>query len=241
MTLDSNELRGNLNIIEQVEKATLRMVVQAIYEFRAEVIEIFETESDLVADIGEDITREALDRQGIPTIPVRLFGKIDYKRATFLFQPEYAVRQALFVDSKAEKVSGAGTATIQTSQTSMRIRQVRSNEMFDVPGDLDSIVTVRDHQYLTTTIFVKYNYSENPAEDPPTRLASISALCLPNGLLQEWYNPTPSDSIWRAGRNAPTRGEAFRVRISLDALRNKANWRVQTIGVSPNQTLTWNN
>ena len=87
----------------------------------------------MVADIGEDITREALDRQGIPTIPVRLFGKIDYKRATFLFQPEYAVRQALFVDSKAEKVSGAGTATIQTSQTSMRIRQVRSNEMFDVP------------------------------------------------------------------------------------------------------------
>ena len=51
----------------------------------------------------------------MPTIPVRLFGKIDYKRATYLFQPEYAVRQALFVDSKAEKIDGVRTAITQTS------------------------------------------------------------------------------------------------------------------------------
>ena len=68
---------ANPDIIEQVEKATLRMVVPAIYDFRQDAIEIFAGESDLVADIGEDITREALDRQGMPTIPVRLFGKID--------------------------------------------------------------------------------------------------------------------------------------------------------------------
>ena len=231
MTLNAGDLRANLDTIEQIEKATLRMVVQAIYDFR--------NESDLVADIGEDITREALDRQGMPTIPVRLFGKIDYKRAAYLFQPEYAVRQALFVDSKAEKTAGAGTATIQTSQTSMRIRQVRQNQTVDVPGDLENIAIVRDDEYLTTTIFVKYNYSESSADDVPNLLDSVSVLCLPNGLLQDRYNPTASDSIWLAGRNAPLRGEAFRVRISLAALKNKSAWRVQTISLHPDQALAW--
>ncbi len=239
MTLQADELTANPDIIEQIEKATLRMVMQAIYDFRAEAIEIFANESDLVADIGEDITREALDRQGMPTIPVRLFGKIDYKRATYLFQPDYAVRQALFVDSKAEQTVGAGTATIQTSQTSMRIRQVRQGQRIDIPGDMDSIATVRGDEYLTTTIFVKYNYSEKTDDDPPNPLDSISILCLPNGLLQYRYNPTADDSIWRAGRDAPTRGEAFRVRISLAALKNKANWRVQTVIADLNQPLAW--
>ncbi len=239
MTLNAGDLRANLDTVEQIEKATLRMVVQAIYDFRDEAVEIFRNELDLVADIGEDITREALDRQGMPTIPVRLFGKIDYKRATYLFQPEYAVRQALFVDSKAEKTAGARTATIQTSQTSMRIRQVRQNQTVDVPGDLENIAMVRDDEYLTTTIFVKYNYSENSVDDVPNRLDSVSVLCLPNGLLQDRYNPTANDSIWLAGRNAPTRGEAFRVRIGLAALKHKAAWRVQTISPNPDQALAW--
>ena len=239
MTLTANELQANLDVIEQVEKATLRMVVQAVCDFREDAIEIFAGESDLVADIGEDIMREALDRQGMPTIPVRLFGKIDYKRATYIFQPEYAVRQALFVDSKAEKTEGARTATIQTSQTSMRIRQIRQRQPVDIMGDMDAIATVRGEEYLTTTIFVKYNYSENVADNSPNRLESISVLCLPNGLLQDRYNPTADDTIWLAGRNAPSRGEAFRVRIGLAALKEKANWRVQTVAADPVQQFTW--
>jgi hypothetical protein len=239
MPLNADALRADIAIIEQVEKATLRMVAQAIHDFRHDAIEIFTGESDLAADIGEDITREALDRLGMPTIPVRLFGKIDYKRATYLFQPEYAVRQALFVDSKAEKVDGARTATIQTSQTSMRIRQIRQQQPVDVAGEMNPIAQVRGHEYLTTTIFVKYNYAENMANDLTKRIVSISVLCLPNGLLQDRYNPTADDTIWLAGRNAPTRGEAFRVRISLTALKDKANWRVQTIAADPDQPFAW--
>ena len=237
MTLNAAAIRAAPDIIERVEKDTLRMVAKAIYDFREDAIEIFAGESDLVADIGEDITREALGRQGMPTIPVRLFGKVDYKRAAWLFQPEYAVRQALFVDSKAEKTSG--TVTIQTSQTSMRIRHIRQNQSVDVPGDLDCIAAVRGDDYLTTTIFVKYNYSKNPGNAPHNRLESISILCLPNGLLQDRYNPTANDTIWGAGRNASTRGEAFRVRISLGALKRKANWRVQTIATHPEQPFAW--
>lgn len=239
MTLNADALKADLGIIEQVEKATLRMVAQAISDFRDDAIEIFTGESDLVADIGEDITREALDRLGMPTIPVRLFGKIDYKRATYLFQPEYAVRQALFVDSKAEKIDGARTATIQTSQTSMHIRQIRRKQPVNVIGDMDTIAVIRDVDYLTTTIFVKYNYYENPAETPPNSLDSISVLCLPNGILQHLYNPDAADDIWSAGRNAPTRGEAFRVRINLAKLKRKAKWRVQTIAADPAHPFTW--
>ena len=35
MTLNFGNHRANLDTVEQVEKATLRMVVQAIYDFRA--------------------------------------------------------------------------------------------------------------------------------------------------------------------------------------------------------------
>ncbi|MBI4203028.1 MAG: SfiI family type II restriction endonuclease, partial [Chloroflexi bacterium] len=70
-------------------------------------------------------------------------------------------------------------------------------------------------------------------------LASISVLCLPSGSLQERYNPTARDSIWLVGRNAPTRGEVFRVRISLPQLRAKARWRVQSITLEPLASFAW--
>ncbi len=116
MLIDPNTLREYPERLEAIEKASLRLVVQAVYDFRATAEEIFKFENDLVADIGEDLTREALDKLGVSKIDQRLFGKIDYKKARYLFQPDFAIKQALFVDSKAEKVSGRGTATLQTSQ-----------------------------------------------------------------------------------------------------------------------------
>ncbi len=64
MTLDPHSLSQDLDVLEQIEKATLRMVTQAIYDFRNEAREFFVHEPDLVADIGEDVTREAMDRMG---------------------------------------------------------------------------------------------------------------------------------------------------------------------------------
>ena len=214
------------------------MVVQAVYDFRDEAREFFVHETDLVADIGEDITREAMDRMGTSTIPVRLFGKIDYKRARYVFHPEYSVRQALFVDSKAEKIEGSGTVTIQTAQTSMSVRQMRANAPVDVRGTLPQILNVQDADYLVTTVFVKYNYTED-AETSQKSLQSISVTCLPNGMLQDRYNPTPEQSFWLAGRNAPSRGESFRARIGLSRLKRLANWRVQEISLTSETPLTW--
>jgi len=156
-----------------------------------------------------------------------LFGKIDYKRARYLFHPDFAIKQALFVDSKAEKTSGRGTAALQTSQLSLIVRQIRANEEIEVHGKLPCII---ENSFITTTIFVKYNYKEI---DTTNVLEDITIAALPNGFLQDLYNPTANDTIFIAGRNAPSRGEEFRVRLSFSRLKEKANWRVQTIKLHP--------
>ena len=81
MLIDPHELADNPERIEAIEKATLRLVTQAVFDYRRQAQVIFANETDKVADIGEDITREALDRMGVSRIDQRLFGKVDYKRA----------------------------------------------------------------------------------------------------------------------------------------------------------------
>ena len=68
MLLNPEELRQNPDRLEEIEKVSLRLVTQAIYDYRTTAQEIFQEESDLVADIGEDITREAIDRLGISLV-----------------------------------------------------------------------------------------------------------------------------------------------------------------------------
>lgn len=237
MLIDPKSLANDLNRLEDIEKASLRFVVQAICDFRETAKAIFANEGDLVADIGEDITREALDKVGVSKIDQRLFGKIDYKRARYFFHPDFAIKQALFVDSKAEKVDGQGTATLQTSQLSLTVKQIRSGQIMNVPGKLPSVIEVGEQAYLTTTLFVKYNYRENPGKK--NTLASITIAALPNGMLQEKYNPSPEDTIFLAGRNAPTLGEEFRVRLGFSHLKEKANWRVQKIEIE--KEFVWEN
>ncbi len=230
MILNPEDLQQDADRLEEIEKASLRMVTQAIYDYRNEAAEIFKIEIDLAADIGEDITREALDKLGMSRIDQRLFGKIDYKRARYVFHPEYSIKQALFVDSKAEKIEGQRTATLQTSQTSMKIEQIRSGKSVSVEGKLPKILELKEQKFITTTIFVKYNYAE---DDEEKKLENVIIAALPNGFLQEKYNPSPTDNIWLAGRNAPSRGEEFRVRLSFEKLKSKANWRVQKIHLLP--------
>lgn len=166
----------------------------------------------------------------------RLFGKVDYKRARYVFHPEYAVRQALFVDSKAEKADGKNTATLQISQLSMIVRQHRSGKVVEEAGKMPKTLSVNDQQLLTTTVFVKYNYEEVAPGDK--KLVNIIIAALPNGFLQEKYTPSADDTIFLAGRDAPTLGEAFRVRLSFSRLRKKADWRVQEIDLV-NEIFNW--
>lgn len=215
--------------LEAVERSAFRLVVQAAHDYCAAAAEIFRREVDEPGDIAEDVTREALDSLGMPRIPIRLFGKVDYKRAGYVFLPERTAEVALLVDSKAEK--DAGTATIQTSQTSMEIRHIRQGAPVSESGKLPQVIESDGRSLLTVTIIVKYVYKESGAGE--RHLREIILLCLPNGALQDFYNPDAEDSFWLAGRNAPSRGEDFRVRVGIKRLAEKAAWRVERIPVNP--------
>lgn len=237
MFVNPRTLQDDLDTLEEIEKASARLVTQAVMDFRETAGDLFANERDLPQDFGEDITREALDEMGVSRIRQRLYGKIDYKRARYVFHPDYAVRQALFVDSKAEKTSGAATATLQTAQTSLRIRHMRSGLPVDEPGTLPPVLDIENGPFLTTTIFVKYNY-RNAGDSPAHRLDSITIAAVPHAYLQKRYNPSAADTIWRTGRNAPSRGESFRVRLVFDLLAGKTRWRVQHAPATP-ADFTW--
>jgi hypothetical protein len=51
-------------VLEETERASLRLVTQALVE-STEAQQIFDSELDRQADIGEDTTREALDQMGV--------------------------------------------------------------------------------------------------------------------------------------------------------------------------------
>jgi hypothetical protein len=122
------------------------------------------------------------------------------------------------------------------SQISMRVRQRRSGKSIDIPGEIDSLIKINNNHYLTTTIFVKYNYR---VVQERKELNSILITAVPTGILQDTYNPDDNDTIWLAGRDAPTRKEKFRVRLSFDRLKKKAAWRVQVIPMPPDD-FHWN-
>ena len=210
--------------IEEIEELTLRWIFQAVLDFGMEAHEIFLNSPDSVKDIAEDITRELLDRLSGFNVPQRIYGNVDYKRARYIILPEKTVRQALFIDSKAEKENRS--ATIQMSQTSMWVRQRRSGSAIKEKGFLPEISEYGDKHYLTTTCLVHFMYDD---EVGIHHLREVKITAIPNGKLQHKYNPTIDDGIWLAGRNAPTRGEDFRVRVSFAKLKQKASWRVQAI------------
>ena len=213
--------------LEHLEQTAMAMVVQALTDYRRQAVTIFREETDLPQDIAEDITREALELMGVSGLNERLYGKVDYKKAVYLFLPS-AYPVALMLDSKAERRNGDRTATIQMSQTSMRVRMRRAGVDMDEPGGLEQVISRGGRDLYVITVIAKYVYDEVPSGQSLRRLI---VSCIPNGLLQDRYNPNAADGIWLAGRNAPTLGEDFRVRLSYRHLHAKAPWRVQEISL----------
>lgn len=227
MTEDLTSL--TLAEIEGVEKLTMRWVCQALVDFGPEAYSVFLQSPDKPNDIAEDITREVLERLAGHNIQQRIFGTVDYKRARYIILPDQVIRQALFIDSKAEKDSPL-TATMQMSQLSMRVRHMRGGRPVDELGLLEWMVQPGGRQFLTTTMLLHFYYEEAGGGH---QLQHITVAGVPNGRLQEVYNPNADDTIWRSGRNAPSLGEDFRVRLKFEALREKRPWRVQVVRYYP--------
>lgn len=221
----------NSGEIESIEQTALRALFIAARDFANEAWDFFKQSADDPKDIAEDITREMLDRLGGYGIPRRIYGNVDYRKARYIILPQIAIRQALFVDSKAEK--SANSATLQMSQLSLAVRHVRGGDSTDINGKLAQIESYGGHEYLSTTLLNHCYYSASPGNDgrdrPPYNLLRMTLVAIPNGRLQDKYNPDATDTIWIAGRNAPSRGEDFRVRLSFNRLKQKTSWRIQTI------------
>lgn len=212
---------------EHLERTAFSMVVQALRDYSTQAATIFREETDMPQDIAEDVTREAVDAMGLPGLGERLYGKVDVKKAIYVFLPN-ARRVALMLDAKAEKRNGDTTATIQMSQTSMRVRMRRSGVSLDEQGKLDQEIHRGGATFYVVTVIAKFVYEETDGE---RCLRRIIVACIPNGKLQDYYNPGPDDTIWRVGRDAPSLGEDFRVRLKYDSLRKKADWRVEVIEI----------
>jgi hypothetical protein len=215
--------------IEHIERTSLRSLFLATRDFANDAWEFFRQSQDDPKDIAEDITRELLDRLGGYTVSQRIFGNVDYRKARYIILPDFAIRQAFMVDSKAEKNNSS--ATLQMSQVSLTVRQQRSGAITDIPGNLPSVAQYNDSSYLTTVLLSHYHYNAQVGNDgkdrPPYALNGLTLVAVPNGKLQDIYNPDHEDTIFIAGRNAPSRDEPFRVRLSFSRLESKARWRVQ--------------
>lgn len=214
----------DLDEIERLEEVAFSMVIQAITDYRDRAASIFKEEKDKPQDIAEDVTRESLDEMRLPRINLRLYGKVDVKKAIYVFLPE-AMPVALMLDAKAEKEDGA-TATIQMAQTSMHVKMRRAGRIMDKAGLLETTIDRDGRTLQTVTIIAKYVYAELGRG---YNLNKIVVACIPNGQLQERYNPDADNTIWRAGRDAPTLGEDFRVRVKFRELKKLAPWRVREI------------
>jgi len=165
-----------------------------------------------------------LDRLGGYQVQQRILGNVDYRKARYIILPDFSVRQALFVDSKAEKSSSS--ATMQMSQLALAIWQVRSGQEVEQNGELPTVSIHGGQPFITTTLLAHYHYED---QNNKYKLKQLTLASIPNGILQDRYNPNSHDTIWIVGRNAPSRGEEFRVRLSFHRLKLKALWRVQTV------------
>jgi hypothetical protein len=224
--------------IERIEKQALRWAFRAIADYAGEAWLEFRNSPDDADGVAEDVTREALVGLQGYNLDVRLYGRVDYRRTRYVILPELLTRQALFVDSKAEKSGSAGR--LQTNQSSIRIAFRRPDgTAVDIPGAMDPIIMLSDgHPYLATTIFVHYHYRE---KEEVRTLRQIIVAGLPNGQLEANYVSDPDNTIWRVGPDAPTRGEAQRARLSFSKLAERKTWRVQRISFNDDGTpsFTW--
>lgn len=216
----------------------MRSTTQALLNFAISAWDEFRNSPDDTDGVAEDVTQEALrDLSGFP-IRQRLYGTVDYRQARYVFLPEYIIRQALFIDSKAEKSPSSGR--IQISQTSLRVLFRRGDgTTVDTTGGLQPVINLPNGiSYLTTTLFVHYHYDEPPES---RILKAILIAALPNGKLENDYVISSTDHIWNVGPDSPTRGEKQRARLSFKKLAQKKSWRVQRIvfDLQGHPSFTW--
>ncbi len=210
--------------IEIIEKASLRTLFQAAVDIGFDAFDIFLTSPDEAQNVAEDIAREMMDKLGGYHINTRILGNVDYRKARYVILPDLQIRQALFVESKAEKEQTS--ARLQMSETSLTVNQIKAGSTIAVQGQIPSISRYQAVPYLSTTLVAHFHYEDQGSTHV---LKALVLAALPNGKLQHIYNPDAQHTIWRAGPHSDARGETFRVRLAFSLLENITPWRVQRV------------
>lgn len=133
-----------------------------------------------------------------------------------------------------------GRINLQLSKVSMRpiYRDEKKKKDIELVPEVPVAYTflfqgAKETRAITTTVFAQmvYEVDELEVEDEASNrlLTTCLIVAIPNGKLQAKYAPSAQDTIWRAGKHAPKLQEEPRTRISIEALRAKAVWRVQQI------------
>jgi hypothetical protein len=139
MLLNPETLPQALDRREETENPTLRLVTQAMDDDRAPARAIVREAGDVGSDIGEALTRDALDRLGMPRVGQRLFGTVDDHRAGSLVHSDDAIAQALFVDSPADS-------------TLYGCKHIRFGQAVNVQGNMPTVIPLRGEASLTPTL-----------------------------------------------------------------------------------------
>ena len=223
--------------LEEIEKQTLRTLVQALQQYSSEAKDIFDnTEApsqNEVIVLAEDLTQYALEVAEIYPINKRFAGFIDYKRARWLPTPYGLIPQVLLVDAKASKEGNRDT--LQRSQLPMdadfRVRsQVHSMKagvpLHQVLDGINGPVTA-----VTTTSLVHFYYEDvqHNLTGKYRNLIAIYVLAIPHGSLKSKYNPDPDTTFFGQGKHSSAREEEPRIRVYFDRLRHACPWRLQEL------------
>lgn len=227
-----------LDELEDLEKQTLRMIVQALQQYSREAKEIFETtEADSPTEVivlAEDLTQYALEVAEVYPINKRYAGFIDYKRVRWLPTPAGLFPQVLLADAKASKENNRDT--LQASQLPMDAEFASGGNVVTLSAGVIPHMPIEsaDGQTLsavTTSIFVHFYYRDLVG-DPRGRLRElrdIYILAIPHNRLKPRYNPNPQDTFFGAGKHSPARGEEPRIRVYFSRLRKMTPWRLQQL------------
>jgi hypothetical protein len=226
-----------LDQIEQVEKQTLRVIVQALQEYSREARDIFEntpapSEAEIIV-LAEDLVQYALEVAECYPINKRFAGFIDYKRVRWISTPFGLFPQVLLVDAKASTENNR--ETLQQSQlaidadftskgVAVRMRAGVPPHMEVVMADA-SIVPA-----ITTSAFIHFYYEDMARTNAPyRRLRSIFAMLLPHQSLKPRYNPDATTTFFGQGKHSPARLEVPRIRVYFGRLRAMSPWRLQEL------------
>lgn len=227
----------SLDQLEDLEKQTLRTVVQALQEYSREAKEIFDgtrawSDNEIIV-LAEDLVQYALEVAESYPINKRFAGFIDYKRVRWTTTPFGMFPQAFLVDAKASTENNRDT--LQQSQLPMDAEFISKGNNVHLAAGVPPHLRIEGHggsnlRAVTTSIFIHFYYEKLDREEPPYRnLIAIYALCIPHNLLKPRYNPDPETTFFGQGKHSPARQEAQRIRVYFGRLRSMCPWRLQEL------------